>query len=89
MGKFNDKQATCIDCGHVLKPGEGLVEHDGIRCQNRTQCARRVVRNGTNARALKEVARDYEHLGTLATQARQKLVHKKGKGAKWFHWLTS
>lgn len=86
MGKFNDKKATCIDCGHVLKPGEGLVEHDGIRCQNRTQCARRVVRNGDNRRALKEVAKDYENLGNLATQARGILLRDKW-GMVWpFRW---
>lgn len=38
-------------------------------CQDRTDCARRVVGQGTNLAALRRVASDYENLGTLATQA--------------------
>lgn len=85
--KLNEVPATCVDCGCTLKPGQGLVERDGTRCQNRTQCARRVVRNGNNRRALKEVAKDYEHLGNLATQARQLLLRDKWRMVKWpFRW---
>lgn len=84
--KLNDRTERCVDCDAVLKPGQGLVERDGVRCQNRTQCARRVVRNGDNRRALKEVAKDYENLGNLATQARGILLRDKW-GMVWpFRW---
>lgn len=39
-------------------------------CQCRTDCARRVVEQGTNLQALRAVARDGENLGNLATEAR-------------------
>lgn len=41
-----------------------------VCCQNATQCARRVVEQGTNTAALRHIARDFEHLGELANQAK-------------------
>lgn len=43
----------------------------GYECRWVTDCARRVVEQGTNVVALRAVARDYENLGELATQARE------------------
>lgn len=54
--------------------GEGSITQMVDRytiCQMATDCARRVVAQGTNLRALRQVARDYENLGELATQARE------------------
>lgn len=42
----------------------------GHRCVNGSYCAERVVASGTNAQALGQVARNYENVGDLATQAR-------------------
>jgi len=47
----------------------------GHQCANRTHCARQVVAQGDNVGALRIVAADYEHLGELATQAREILSH--------------
>ena len=41
-----------------------------IVCNQATDCARRVVEQGTNMAALRRVASDYENLGQLAVQAR-------------------
>lgn len=38
-------------------------------CYNATECARRVVAQGTNVAALRRIAADAENLGDLATQA--------------------
>jgi len=45
-----------------------------VRCTYRTECAERVVTRGTNLQALREVARDYENLGHLATEAQHVLA---------------
>lgn len=53
--------------------GEGSIMQMMDRytiCQHATDCARRVVEHGTNLQALRQVARDREHLGEMATQAR-------------------
>jgi hypothetical protein len=39
-------------------------------CADVTECARRVVTQGTNVQALKRIARDHENLGELANQAK-------------------
>lgn len=43
-------------------------------CQNRTICARRVVEQGNNIEVLRRIARDYENLGELATEAKRILA---------------
>ena len=50
--------------------GSILQTRHEVGCYNATDCAQRVVEQGTNLRALREVAGNYEHLGELATQAR-------------------
>jgi hypothetical protein len=43
----------------------------GHRCANVSDCARRIVEQGTNVEGLRMVAADRENMGDLADQARQ------------------
>lgn len=47
----------------------------GYICRNVTECAERIVEQGDSIEGLKMVAGDHEHLGELATQARE-ILHE-------------
>lgn len=59
----------------------------GYQCLNATECAQRVVQQGTNIEALQRIAHDQENLGELATQARgilqswAEMAHAEAKSA--------
>ena len=75
----------CRFCGNTSDELRAITDYDwdsddddalsisrvvGYECANVTDCARRIVEQGTNLEGLRMVAGDSENLGDLAIQAR-------------------
>lgn len=93
---------TCKNCGtaggEFGLTTEGYQDYDqdpdevygysAIRtvCTNWTHCATQIVEQGHNVTALKLVARDYENLGELATQAKSILNEMREDARNQARW---